>query len=106
MKIAKLAVIETGGKQYLVKPGSVIRIEKIEKPKKGDAVSFDKVLLLVDGKEIKIGNPFIKGAKIAGKLIKEGRTDKITNLRYHSKTRYTKKHGHRQFFSEVKIEDF
>jgi large subunit ribosomal protein L21 len=102
----KFAVIETGGKQYLVKPGSVVRIEKIEQPKKGDAVNFDKVLLLKDEGEAKLGDPFIKGAKIPGKFIKEGKAKKITNLRYHSKTRYTKKHGHRQIFTEVQISDF
>ncbi len=103
---SKFAVIETGGKQYLVKPGSIIRIERIEKPKKGDAVNFDKILLLMDGKEIKIGNPYIKSAKIAGKLLKEGRAKKITHLRYRRKTRHATKKGHRQIFSEVAIGEF
>ena len=105
-KNVKLAVIETGGKQYLVKPGGVIRIERIEKPVKGDGVKFDKVLLLINGEKIEIGNPYVKGAKIEGKLLKEGRYKKITHLRYHSKTRYSKKKGHRQIYSEVVIGDF
>ncbi len=103
---SKFAVIETGGKQYLVKLGSIIRIERIEQPKKGDAIHFEKVLLLGGEGETKLGDPYIKGAKIAGKFIKEGKGKKITNLRYHSKTRYTKKHGHRQIFSEVAIGEF
>lgn len=68
---SKIAVIETGGKQYLVKPGSVIRVERIEKPKRGDTIHFDKVLLLSAGEELKLGNPYIKGAKISGKLLGE-----------------------------------
>ena len=106
MKNSKFAVIETGGKQYLVKPGDIIRIERIEKPKKGDIIHFDKVLLLGGEGEVKLGDPYIKGAKIPGKLIKEGRAKKITHLRYHSKTRQQRRKGHRQIFSEVKIEEF
>ncbi len=102
----KFAVLETGGKQYLVKPSSIIRIERIEKPKKGDSVNFDKVLLLGDEKDVKLGDPYIKGAKIPGKLVKEGRYKKITHLRYHSKTRHQTKKGHRQIFTEVVIGDF
>jgi len=100
------AVIETGGKQYLVKPGNVIRIEKMQKSGKGDAVVFDKVLLMGGESEVKIGDPYIKSAKISGKWLKEGRNKKITHLRYHSKTRYQKKSGHRQIYTLVSIGDF
>ena len=102
----KLAVIETGGKQYLVKPGDVIKIERIEKPKKGDVVHFDKVLLLGGEGEVKLGNPYLKAAKIGGKLLKEGRFKKITHLRYHSKTRQQRRKGHRQIYSEITIGEF
>ncbi len=102
----KLAVIETGGKQYLVKPGDIIRIEKIEKPLKGDTIHFDKVLLLRGEEEVKLGDSYIKGAKIPGKFIKEGKGKKIINLRYHSKTRQQRRKGHRQIFSEIKIGEF
>ncbi len=111
----KFAVIETGGKQYLVKPGNIIRIEKIEKPLKGlarkamaegDAIHFDKVLLLKDEGEVKLGDPYIKAAKIPGKFIKEGKSKKIINLRYHSKTRQQRRKGHRQIFTEVAIGEF
>ncbi len=101
----KFAVIETGGKQYLVKPGDKIKIERI-KAAEGDAVHFDKVLLLAGEGETKIGNPYIKDEKISGKLLREGRNKKITHLRYHSKTRYTKKSGHRQIFNEIQIGEF
>lgn len=101
----KFAVIETGGKQYLVKPGDKIKIERIKAAEDG-AVYFDKVLLLGGEGEIKLGDPYIKGGKISGKLLREGRNKKITHLRYHSKTRYTKKSGHRQIFNEIQIGEF
>ncbi len=111
------AVIETGGKQYLVKSGDIIRVEKMPKPGKGDVVSFDRVLLIggegevnphtkIFGVGVKLGDPYIKGAKVSGKWLKEGRNKKITHLRYHSKTRYQKKSGHRQIYTEIAIGEF
>ena len=85
-----IAVIETGGKQYKVSPGQKIKVEKIE----GDASAnfvFDKVLLIADGKEVKIGAPYIDDAKVEAKIIKQGRDKKKIVFRYHSKTRYRKK---------------
>jgi large subunit ribosomal protein L21 len=64
------------------------------------------VLLIGDGGKAKLGDPYIKGAKISGKLLKEGKAKKITHLRYRHKTRHAVKKGHRQIFSEIKIEDF
>ena len=106
MKNNKLAIIETGGKQYLVKPGEIIRIERIEKPKRGDIVHFDKVLLSVSGDEIKAGNPYIKGVKIDGKWLKEEKGKRIVNLRYHSKTRQQTRKGHRQIHAKIAISEF
>ena len=105
-KKSSFAVIETGGKQYLLKSGSVIRVEKLSKPEKGDTVSFDKVLLMSKEDEVKLGNPYIKDAKISGKWMEEGKGKKITHLKYHSKTRYQKKKGHRQIYTEVAIGEF
>jgi large subunit ribosomal protein L21 len=81
-------------------------VERIEKPKRGDSVHFDKVLLMKGEGEVKLGDPYIKGAKIPGKWMREIRGKKITHLRYHAKTRHAVKKGHRQIFSEIKIEDF
>ncbi len=89
----------------MIKPGDIIKIEKIEKPK-GEIIEFDKVLLVSAGEEIKLGNPYLDSAKITGKWLEEGRAKKITILRYHSKTRYTKKKGHRQIYTKVQIENF
>ena len=98
----KFAVIETGGKQYKVFPGRKIKIEKIEGEKDVNFV-FDKVLLVADGENIQIGTPYIEGAKVEGKVIKQGRDKKKIVFRYHSKTRYRKKKGHRQHFTELEI---
>ncbi len=97
-----LAVIKTGGKQYLVAPGQKIKIEKLETPENQEVV-FEDVLLLADGQEIKIGQPLVKSAKVTAKVLKQGRGKKITILKYKPKTRYKVKRGHRQFFSEVEI---
>ena len=97
------AVIETGGKQYLVRRGDKIKIEKIEKPAKGNAVTFDKVLLVVKGKKVTLGQPYIKTAKVKAEWVDEKKAKKITNVRYKSKTRRNRKKGHRQIYTEVVI---
>src|SRR3989338_2699949 len=99
------AVIETGGKKYLVSPGKMITIEKLSgDPKEGDVLSFDKVLLWGDGKELVIGKPYIVGKTVSGILHKIGRAKKITVIKFKPKVRYRKKYGHRQPFMQVKIQ--
>jgi|SRR3989338_9080273 len=94
------AIIETGGKQYLVSPKDKIRVEKLA----GDGeIAFDKVLLVSGDKDVKIGNPFVSGAKVMGKVLRQARDKKIRILKYHSKTRYRRRKGHRQEFTEVEI---
>jgi len=96
------AVIETGGKQYKVSPGQKLKIEKIE-GELGANLNFDKVLLLAENENVKIGAPYIEGAKVEAKILKQGREKKKIVFKYHSKTRYRKKKGHRQPFTEVQI---
>ena len=88
------AVIKTGAKQYLVSPGQRIKIEKIA-AEEGDNFVFDEVLLLANGDKTEIGTPLVKGAKVEAKVLKQGRAKKVIVFRYHSKTRYRKKKGHR-----------
>ena len=95
------AIIETGGKQYLVSPKDKIRVEKLAVS--GDSVVFDKVLLVSD-KETKIGAPFVAGAKVTAKLLKQGRERKLRIFKYKAKVRYRRRIGHRQEFTEVEIE--
>lgn len=94
------AIIETGGKQYKVAPGSKVKVEKLE-AEEGANLSFDKVLLVADGEKIKIGTPYVAGAKVTAKVLRQGRGEKKIIFSYHSKTRYRKKKGHRQPFTEV-----
>ena len=96
------AVIDTGGKQYRVAAGQKLRIEKLE-AKEGAALHFDRVLLVADGDKADIGTPLVKGAKVEGKVLKQGRERKKIVFKYHSKSRYRKKKGHRQHFTEVEI---
>lgn len=87
-----LAVIKTGGKQYLVSPGQKIKIEKIDK-KEGSEISFPEVLLLEKNKKIEIGLPFIKGAKVIGKVVSQGKRKKVIVFKYKAKKREKTKKG-------------
>ncbi|MEK9154745.1 MAG: 50S ribosomal protein L21 [Patescibacteria group bacterium] len=95
-------IIETGGKQYKVSPGQKIKIEKID-GEEGASVIFDKVLLIADKENVKIGAPYVNGAKAEAKILKQARDKKKIVFRYHSKTRYRKKKGHRQHYTEAEI---
>ena len=97
-----LAVIKTGGKQYLVIPGQKLKIEKLEK-KEGDEIIFGEVLLLEKQNKIEIGTPFVEGAKVTGKVLRNAKGKKVIVFKFKAKTRYRKKKGHRQPFTEVEI---
>ncbi|MFH1894479.1 MAG: 50S ribosomal protein L21 [Patescibacteria group bacterium] len=97
-----LAVIKTGGKQYLVSPKQKLKIEKLEN-KEGEEVVFDEVLLVEKNNKIEIGTPFIEGAKVTGKVLLQGKGKKVIVFKYKAKKRYRKKKGHRQTFTEVEI---
>lgn len=98
-------IIETGGKQYWVSPGERIKVEKLSPPGEvGSEIVFDKVLLTSDEKDLKIGKPYVESAKVVGKVLNQGRARKIRILKYHSKTRYRRRKGHRQAYTEVEIQ--
>lgn len=97
-----LAVIKTGGKQYLVSPGDKIKIEKIA-GKEGKEVAFKEVLLLEKNKKLEIGEPKVKNAKVTGKILRQGKGEKIVVFKYKPKKRQKVKKGHRQLFTEVEI---
>jgi large subunit ribosomal protein L21 len=96
------AVIETGGKQYKVAAGDKLKVEHLEAGD-GETFSFDKVLLKSDGKKVEVGAPYVKGVKVEAKILGSGRDKKKIVFKYHSKTRYRKKKGHRQSYTEVEI---
>jgi large subunit ribosomal protein L21 len=97
------AVIKTGGKQYRVKEGEILKIEKVAGAA-GDKIDFE-VLLLSDeeGKDVKVGKPLIAGAKVAAEILEQGRARKVNIIKYKPKVRYRRKAGHRQMYTKVKI---
>lgn len=95
-----IAIIETGGKQLLVKKGDTIFIEKIEGAE-GSKTTFDKVLLIGD----KVGKPLVKGAVVTGTIEKQGKQKKIVVYRHNAKSTFKRKYGHRQPYTRVKIEE-
>lgn len=97
------AVIATGGKQYKVAVGDVIRVEKLG-AEEGAQVVFDKVLLVGDDK-LTVGAPYVEGAAVKATVTKEGKAKKVIVYKYKRKTGYHKKNGHRQLFTEVKIDE-
>ncbi len=113
----KFAVIQTGGKQYKVSKDDLLSIEKITPArdasskadagggeyKVGDKISFDKVLLVDDGKNTTIGTPYIKDASVETELVQIGRSRKVMVIKYKQKSRYLRRNGHRQPFFKVKI---
>jgi large subunit ribosomal protein L21 len=98
------AIIKTGGKQYKVAEDQFLKIERID-GEVGAKVNFEEVLFLADedGTNIKFGDPLIAGAKVEAEILEQGRAKKINVIKFKSKVRYKRKHGHRQQFTKVKI---
>ncbi len=95
------AVIKTGGKQYKVEEGDIVRVEKIE-AEKGDAVTFDNVLL-IGGDEYAIGTPTVKGASVSASVVRQFRDKKIVVFKMKRRKRYRRTQGHRQYLTEIRI---
>ncbi len=113
--MTQIAVIKTGGKQYLVSPGQKIKIEKLDpegKPsasygagkKESSEITFNEVLLLEKNNRVEIGAPFVKDAKVVAKILSHGKGKKVIIFKYKPKKRYKKKAGHRQHYTEIKID--
>ena len=97
------AIIKTGGKQYKVAEGDSIYVEKLEAAE-GDAVTFDQVLTVVRDGDVRVGRPLVDGAKVTGKVEKQGKAKKILVFKYKAKSNYRRRQGHRQPFTKVVIE--
>lgn len=98
------AVIQTGGRQYCVTPGELVKVEKLP-GNKGDQVTFEKVLLTSDGETVNIGSPFLSDIKVQGHIARQGRDRKILVFKYKRRKDYRKKIGHRQSFTLVKVDE-
>ncbi len=98
------AVIKTGGKQYRVQEGDVLKIEKLE-AETGEEVVFDQVLALSNEEGFEVGRPYLENATVSGKVLEQGKNKKVMVFKYKPKRRYRKKTGHRQPYTRVKIEN-
>ena len=96
------AVFRTGGKQYRAAKGDVLRLEKIEGDE-GASVSFDEVLLIGEGSNIKVGNPVLTGSSVNGKVLRQGKSKKVPVVKFKRRQNYLRQGTHRQFFTEVEI---
>ncbi len=99
-----IAVIKTGGKQYKVKNGDKIKVEKMDE-KEGKTIKLKDILLIADdkGKEVKVGTPTVKGATVEVKVLEHGKAKKVRVIKYKPKVRYRKEYGHRQPFTKLEI---
>lgn len=96
------AVFQSGGKQHRVSEGQTLRLEKLD-VETGATVEFDKVLLVANGEDIKVGAPLVEGGKITAEVVQHGRGDKIKIVKFRRRKHSRKQQGHRQWFTEVKI---
>ncbi len=96
------AVIVTGGKQYRVQEGQTLKVEKLA-VEAGSSLEFDRVLLIGNGDDIKVGAPVVEGAKVAAEVVTHGRGKKVSILKFKRRKHHMKRQGHRQWFTEVKI---
>jgi large subunit ribosomal protein L21 len=103
MELAPMyAVIQTGGKQYRVKEGTFLKIEKLELGA-GDNIEFDKVLMIQSEDDVKIGLPFVEGGKVTATVLSQGRHDKIKIIKFRRRKHHMKQMGHRQYYTEIQI---
>lgn len=98
------AIIETGGKQYPVSPGQRIRVEKLD-GEVGGEIELDRVLLVSDDDDVKIGTPHVEGAKVMTKIVSHGRGKKLIVFKFRRRTNYRRKQGHRQAYTCLEVTD-
>lgn len=97
------AIIKTGGKQYRVEEGQILKVEKLSATE-GDTVEFTEVLSVTGDNGVKFGRPYLDGAKVTGKVIEQGKDKKVVVFKYKPKKRYRRKMGHRQPYTKVLVE--
>ena len=96
------AVFRTGGKQYRAAKGDVLRLEKIEADE-GATITFDEVLLIGEGADVKVGDPLLAGSSVSGKVLSQGKTKKVNVVKFRRRQNYLRQGSHRQFYTEVEI---
>jgi large subunit ribosomal protein L21 len=98
------AVFRTGGKQYRAAKGDVLRLERIE-AEEGATIKFDEILLVGEGSDVKVGSPLLAGSTVSGKVLSQGKTKKVSVIKFRRRKNYLRQGSHRQFYTEVEITD-
>ena len=98
------AIIQTGGKQYRVSPGDILRVEHLP-GERGDEVLLEQVLLVADGDAIQVGQPLVAGARVVSEILRQGKSKKIIVFKKKRRKKYRRKQGHRQLFTALEIKD-
>jgi large subunit ribosomal protein L21 len=98
------AIIQTGGKQYRVSPGDILRVEHLP-GERGDEVLLEQVLLVADGEAIQVGQPLVAGARVVSEILRQGKAKKIIVFKKKRRKKYRLKQGHRQLFTALEIKD-
>jgi large subunit ribosomal protein L21 len=98
------AIIQTGGKQYRVSPGDILRVEHLP-GERGDEVLLEQVLLVADGEAIQVGQPLVAGARVVSEILRQGKGKKIIVFKKKRRKKYRRKQGHRQLFTALEIKD-
>jgi large subunit ribosomal protein L21 len=103
-QLTMYAVFRSGGKQYRASKGEVLKLEKLD-ANEGTSVKFDEVLLVGEGGNIKVGNPLLSGSTVSAKVLRQGKSNKVSVIKFRRRKNYLRQHTHRQFFTEVEITD-
>ena len=98
------AIVETGGKQYRAEPGKTLAVERLT-GEKGDRVELDRVLLVADGSEVRVGTPTVAGARIVGEIVRQGRGPKLIVFKFKRRKKYRRKQGHRQSLTTLRVQE-
>ncbi len=98
------AIIQTGGKQYRVSPGDVLRVERLP-GERGDEVVLDQVLLVTDGQDLRVGQPLVENASVKGQILRQGKAKKIVVFKKKRRKNYRRKQGHRQLYTALQIQE-
>ena len=98
------AIVQTGGKQYRVAPGDILRVERLPGDR-GDKVQLDQVLLVADGDSIQVGKPLVEGARVVGEILRQGQGKKIIVFKKKRRKKYRRKQGHRQLYTALQVRE-
>jgi large subunit ribosomal protein L21 len=104
LEVPLFAIIQTGGKQYRVSPGDILRVEHLP-GERGDEVLLEQVLLVADGEAIQVGQPLVAGARVVSEILRQGKAKKIIVFKKKRRKKYRRKQGHRQLFTALEIKD-